>query len=693
MNKLGLACRALDAEFQTEEAAIDRILAVPLPSTYSNGTPVHETIAKLVPATSLEHLPDEDALRALGTWGEAEEAALASVTEQLESDPQAQARLRKATKRALETVRRDISNGLAAVSDEAICELIQAEVTANNKSKAAEVAAQELFAKQPISEIGSETWRQMLSYAREFAARVYEGRDPPELATGERCVLCQQELADDAAARLKAFDDFIVGRAAEEAESAHNAFVQKQNGVLDTNVMAKDAVETMLSGYAAQSDATAAIAALIATFADQLGERLGAVKAALRAEDWDALDRLAPLNVSPIPSIDAEIERLNSEIEALEGTERDEEALAKLRKRLAELTDQKLLNAEIDVVIERRDRLEERCRIKNCRKECAFGGITRRITARRREILTPSLRTKLKDELTKLRLTHLPIDLSDRGEGAESIIEVALTAQQRIANNSDILSEGEQRALALACFLAEADDIGATHGIIVDDPVSSLDHTRMEAVAKRLAEEAAKGRQIIIFTHNILFHYMMVTEARRALIAWHTEWMSSLGDDQFGIIDDARKPWQIKKVPERLSDLAADLSELKKAGYDPKNQEFRSSLIGFYTRMRETWERIVEEVLLNGAIQRFRPEVMTMRLEDACLDPTTDYPQIFEGMSRCSLFSGHDRAVGMPEELPELSDIETDYDNLKAFSDAARQRQKALQKAPKHEDGMVPVFA
>ena len=693
MNKLGLACRALDAEFQARENVIDRILAVPLPSTYSHGTPVYAAIAKLVPETALDELPDEATLRALGVWGEAEEGEFASVTEQLERDPLEQARVRLAAKRALEAVKRDLSNGQTAVSDDAIATLIQNRADADSKVAAVEAAAQELFAKQPISDIGSEAWRHMLAYAREFAAKVYEGREPPELATGERCVLCQQELTDDAAARLKAFDEFVVGRAAEEADSARKACEQRQNGVLDTSVMSKDAVETMLSAYANHSDATAAIAQSIATYAEQLGDRLMKVKVALRAEDWEVLGVLPPITASPIPSIDAEIERLQREAEAFESAERDEEGLTKLRKRLAELTDQKRLSEEIDIVVDRRNRLEERCRIKKCRKECASNAITRRITDRRREILTPSLRAKLNEELGKLKLTHLPIDLSDRGEAAESIIEIALTVQQRIVNNSDILSEGEQRALALACFLAETDEIGTTHGIIVDDPVSSLDHTRMEAVAKRLAEEAAKGRQIIIFTHNILFHYMVVTEARRALIAWHTEWMSNLGNDQFGIIDDAQKPWHIKKVPERLNDIGVEFSELKKAGYDPEDQNFRPGVISLYTKMRETWERVIEEVLLNGVIQRFRPEVMTMRLEAACFDPKTDYPQIFEGMSRCSHYSGHDRAADLPDELPDLETVETDLANLKTFCDEARARQKALQKDPKYEDGPAPEFA
>ena len=68
--------------------------------------------------------------------------------------------------------------------------------------------------------------------------------------------------------------------------------------------------------------------------------------------------------------------------------------------------------------------------------------------------------------------------------------------------------------------------------------------------------------------------------------------------------------------------------------------------------MRETWERTIEEILSNNVVQRFRPEIITTRLEQACIDPKVNWPVIFEGMRRCSYFSGHDRAPDIPPVLP-----------------------------------------
>ena len=422
------------------------------------------------------------------------------------------------------------------------------------------------------------------------------------------------------------------------------------------------------------------------------GERLETIKRILRDNTYDGLDALEPLSASPTQLIDDEIVRLEQEIAELKDVERDENAIVALRVRRAELSDQKRLSEEIEIIAERRNKLEERHRLVTCRSECRLTAITRRITDRRREILTPALKTALNDELKTLRLTHIPLNLADRGDAAESVVEVALTAQQRIANNSDVLSEGEQRALALACFLAELGELGRDHGIIVDDPVSSLDHKRMQAVAERLAEEAAKGRQVIVFTHNILFHHMLRTETRRARIACHTEWMSSLGNDQFGIIDDSRKPRQMKSVPERLQEIDRDLQALIDAGYDHADENFRSPVVALYTQMRDTWERVVEDILFNRVVQRFRPEIMTQRLEEACIDPENDYPAIFEGMKRCSHYSGHDPAEDLPPELPEPEHVRRDFDELKRYFDAANVRRRKLRKARPYEEGLEPVL-
>ncbi len=148
----------------------------------------------------------------------------------------------------------------------------------------------------------------------------------------------------------------------------------------------------------------------------------------------------------------------------------------------------------------------------------------------------------------------------------------------------------------------------------------------------------------------------------------------------------------MKSVPERLQEIDRDLQALIDAGYDHADENFRSPVVALYTQMRDTWERVVEDILFNRVVQRFRPEIMTQRLEEACIDPENDYPAIFEGMKRCSHYSGHDPAEDLPPELPEPEHVRRDFDELKRYFDAANVRRRKLRKARPYEEGLEPVL-
>ena len=692
LNKLGLACRALDRGFRARMAILGARLNAPLPAGYREGTAVHAMLGLLVPETDLTDLPSERDLRALGTWSANDQTELDSIQEQLMRDPQVLIRLRTDAKQALDIVKHDVTRIEDGLADAAIATTRRAKQEADTTRRAAEAAARSLFSGQPIPDLGSETWRQILTYARDFAATTFPDAPPPQLASSGLCVLCHQALDEPAAARLVAFDDYISGRATEESVAAARVFSEHQASLMAVRVRSRREVETLLAGYTERSVRGRDSVARISAFFDNAEQRLGAVTRAIREDRYDSLDALDSMSPSPGRFIEDEIARLDAEIAELERVERDELALVRLQARLADLADRKRMSEDLEAIVERRTRLEERYRLDACIRQCRLTAITRRITDRRREVLTPTLRARLHRELERLQLTHLPLDLSDRGEEAQSTVEIDLNAPQRIRNNSEVLSEGEQRGLALACFLAELHELGSDHGIIVDDPVSSLDHTRMKAVAERLAEEASIGRQVIVFTHNIVFHHLLWTAARRARVGRHREWMSNAGNDRFGLIDASHQPWQLKRVPQRLHEIGEEFASLTAGGYDHTDQDFRLAVIGLYTKMRSTWERVVEEVLFNNVVQRFRGEVLTQSLRAAFFDPAADYPVTFEGMKRCSHYSGHEPAPDLPPELPEPGEVARDIEDLGFFVATGIARRKQLEKAPSPEDGVEPIL-
>jgi energy-coupling factor transporter ATP-binding protein EcfA2 len=692
LNKLALAARDLDAGFAQSETALDSAIRIPLPAGYSEGTAVGQALAKLTPDTAAEDLPQESALRALAEWSDDKEVELQQVIDEARKVPAAQIRAHRSAKQELEGLKNQLNRQLSLLSDEGVGKLVEAQVDMIAKNEAAQSAARGIGGDHPIPDIGTKAWRQMLVYAREYAGEVFPDRSDPKLVTSETCVLCQQPLGADAAARMADFDRYISGRAESESAEATEAYEGLVRSINEVRIATPEQTTELLAAFAGMSDERQALSDKIATTFAAFRKRLDVISAIIADHSYDGLEGLDPLQADLIDQIDAEIASLQSQIEVLERLEADPERIQQVVAAKADLEDRKRLGQEIEIVVERLNRLVERLKIQKARKQCGSRAIAIQLTARRRALLTDSLKAHLAEELRALRISHIPIDLSDRSEGGDSVIEIGLTAKQRIANNSDVLSEGEQRALALSCFLAELREVGTGHGIIVDDPVSSLDHSRMEAVAKRLTAEALAGRQVIIFTHNIVFHSMIENEARLLGVPCHAEWMFGLGGAKAGIIDDSGKPPHIKKTKQRIGELGEAKSQLFKEGYDPAAPIFRDPLTAIYSRMRETWERMIEEILFNGTIQRFRPEVMTQSLKHASFDPADDYPEIFEGMKRCSHYSGHDLAADLPPELPSKETIEADLKALTDFYQKVSERKSALEKGHSYEKGPTAEF-
>ena len=51
---------------------------------------------------------------------------------------------------------------------------------------------------------------------------------------------------------------------------------------------------------------------------------------------------------------------------------------------------------------------------------------------------------------------------------------------------AQVLSEGEQKALALADFLAEVTSVPASSPVVFDDPITSMDYRRIHEVCDRI---------------------------------------------------------------------------------------------------------------------------------------------------------------------------------------------------------------
>jgi hypothetical protein len=470
--------RDLELRFKDEERALIEAHKAVLPAGYNPGTAVSNIIATIAPGAAL---PKEEDLRAVGNWAQGDEDELNLARLQVSRDPALLIKLAQVQKTSLESEIAEIRK-LAVTQDQpAIENLLDAKQKAAETRDTAKAAAEVLIKDSPVPQLGGEVWRQMLLHAREFAAEAFPKLAPPQVATADVCVLCHQPLGEEARVRLASFDAYLTGKINEDAENARLEFEARAKTILMLQIPTAEELQKRWDQITANRESLAEAAQICVSVVDKLRCRHAVLCAAIKSGDYVGLPDSSILEQNQLAPLDQAVITLADEIAQLQLAVDQGIALQMLRARCKELEDRKKFASDLETFVSRRNSLALLAKIKTCTAACAGSTVTTFITKIRRKVLTPTLETAFRDEIKEFRLQHLPLNLSDRGEVGKSKVQIGLDVKQKIQRNSEILSEGEKRALALAGFLAEAKELGSRHGVIIDDPVSSLDHTRMQS--------------------------------------------------------------------------------------------------------------------------------------------------------------------------------------------------------------------
>lgn len=286
---------------------------------------------------------------------------------------------------------------------------------------------------------------------------------------------------------------------------------------------------------------------------------------------------------------------------------------------------------------------------------------TRGITNKQKELfekyVTDDYLKTFEEECKKLN-ANFNVEIAARGSSGQTLkkLQIKGTAPGKV------LSEGEQRAISIASFLTEVHMDARNIGIVLDDPVCSLDHKRRSLIVKRLIEETL-SRQVVVFTHEITFFMELKTEAGRKSIVFEQETIRNFCNEPGDI--SSVIPWQGMTVKDRTGRLKNDLQgivALFKSG-DMDNYFYKAK--EWCELLRESWERAVEEILFNDAIQRYNPCVQTQRLKKA---PFTQelYTELEDGMTECSAWC-HDQARAINSNIPDADDLKKYIDNFEKY--------------------------
>jgi pantothenate kinase-related protein Tda10 len=88
-------------------------------------------------------------------------------------------------------------------------------------------------------------------------------------------------------------------------------------------------------------------------------------------------------------------------------------------------------------------------------------------------------------------------------------------------------------------------------------------------------------------------------------------------------------------------------------------------------------ERALEEVLLNGVVERFQVGVQTQRLKAVTDITDEDYAVLEAAMTKCSKWlPGHDKAAADRTPVPGSAELKADIAALESWVNAIRARRR-----------------
>lgn len=676
VRQLTMLCDEL-REYLRNEIAITSSGIIDLPD-FTPDTPASAVMERLKNAIQATSIPNIEEIETLSQINEAEELDLQKFKRELTSDPIHQADIRARCAGATASIAESLKQLESKFSDVALSDLKEKYQALVAAKAASDAAASKEFLDMPLDHVGSDIWQTFFKYARVYSELAYPEHDFPYVGTDARCVLCQQELDEDARQRFVRFDDFIEGKAAQELEERSKILSMTLTELNEIAILTNEEIRQRLAEYASLDEKRKTAADNIASTFEAFSERLEAmISAATVSGDF---------NVPPCPAyftkLSDDVRNLHREEEHLRTTKTDNTVFQNKAKRFRELGDRKTIKTNKNNILRFRTDTLKLARLEECLHDVRTDQLSRKVTELRRTHVTDKLNEKISKEIESLGLSYLNVKVVDQTSKGVSKFFSDIGLKQK-SRKHDVLSEGEQRALALACFLAEADITPEGGGLIIDDPVSSLDQERTRRVAERLVQTASEGRQVIIFTHNLVFYQEVRSAAATVMpqVTINLHVIRNSAELGFGIVEENALPQLARKLKDKISQLQNNLNKIKSLDSDTNDtEEYNQAAHAFYGNLRRTWERLVEELLLGGVVERFNSDVKTQSLKEVVVDDL-DYHQIFHAMKRVSEYSGHEQATAKKIDYPDYKFLRNDLDFLIGYRKKLIDRRKNISEA------------
>jgi energy-coupling factor transporter ATP-binding protein EcfA2 len=493
-----------------------------------------------------------------------------------------------------------------------------------------------------IAGVLTDEWRQFIQAGEEYLNK-HTAKGYPH--TSDPCVYCQQPLTAKAVELVAKYRDFTnneIKLALDTAERQLRDFVAP---------LIEMKADTLQLQFAAEAEDEADVLKPVATVVDQIRKHTAST-ASRSAIDWPDKDTsLATAETV----VSGESARLTSLITSLQkSADHRQEALKAKQIELIELQGKKAANSllpQIEKRVTDAKWVNRATVVKNI-----MSGVLKSLTEAAKEaseeLLNRGFEKRFQDECRALRAPDVTLNFPGR--------QGHVTRRKMVAayKPNQILSEGEQKALALADFIAEVTAVPAASPVIFDDPITSMDYRRIHEVCNRIVS-LSNVYQIIVFTHNIWFAAELLSTADKKSLKYYD--IRSEGGDA-GVVSSATHP--------RVDTIAQVSGRVKKmidGAANGADGEVKAALVEKgYEELRGLCELIVEQEMLKGVVQRYSPNVMMTKLDKI---NTTDLPKDIAALMPvfnkcCRYIASHSQPIETQGVRPGLDELRADYDGV-----------------------------
>ena len=505
-----------------------------------------------------------------------------------------------------------------------------------------------LFAAADLPAEPDQTWEAFIRSGQDYRGHL----ESLGVHDGSRCLYCRQILGTGALGLIAKYSEYLESQIAKGIEAEELTIQSLVKPLRDTSLAALQALfepadADTEKGVLAPDDRMEALQDLVrlgGTLRDQFTEKV--------LVDDNTLSKISEIraNIGPwLTDVEAALEELRAQ-----NSDR-EKSLLKKEKEFLELKARLELNrswgeVESIVAVARRHNklVTERTAISNIRRN-----ITILSNKASEYLINGNFEEIFRNECAELRAPQVEIEFAGR-EG-QSQRKKTLAGGH---SPSKVLSEGEQKALAIADFIAETKMSDNSVPVIFDDPVSSLDHRRVGEVAGRIAALASQ-HQVVVFTHDILLVTNLLTlleNSDRCVYYRVTD------DNGKGTVTLGTGPrW------DTLRNLATKINLSIEEGKKMTGEERESLVRDAYDSIRSWCELFVEQEVFAKVTERFQPNVrMTAlkRIKIPRLEQTIETVfSVFE--EACRYIDAHSQPLPTLGAPPKLSDLESDWEKLR----------------------------